>query len=51
MVKDHPSGKHSSEKYSLQFLFQSGPSIPLPFPECGEDPTADELDCKESTCG
>jgi parallel beta-helix repeat protein len=33
--------------YALQFLFVDGPVIPPPFPECGVDPTLDELGCLE----
>ena len=31
--------------YVLQFLFVEGPVIPPPYPECGIDPTVDELGC------
>jgi len=33
--------------YMLTYLFQGGPAPKEPFPEVGEDPTFDLLDCKE----
>ncbi|MEM7232539.1 MAG: hypothetical protein AAF517_10210 [Planctomycetota bacterium] len=33
--------------YVLSFLFLGGTPIPEPYPECGEDPTEDDLDCEE----
>ncbi len=33
--------------YILQNLFANGPAIPPPYPECGIDPTEDELGCVE----
>ncbi len=33
--------------YILQNLFANGPAIPPPYPECGVDPTRDNLDCAE----
>ncbi len=33
--------------FMLQNLFANGPAIPPPYPECGVDPTEDELDCAE----
>ena len=35
----------SDAVYALAFLFSGGPALPAPFPDCGEDPTADELLC------
>ena len=32
--------------FMLNFLFASGPDPAAPFPECGVDPTADELNCE-----
>lgn len=31
--------------FALSFLYQGGAAPPPPFPGCGEDPTADALDC------
>ncbi len=31
--------------YNLSYQFSSGPPPPLPFPDCGQDPTADSLGC------
>jgi hypothetical protein len=31
--------------YLTSYLFYGGPPPPAPFPACGTDPTADELDC------
>ncbi len=31
----------------LSYLFANGPDLPPPFPECGSDPTADQLSCSE----
>ncbi len=39
--------------YVLNFLFNGGPPPPAPFPDCGEDPTADDLgecDYPEENC-
>ncbi len=33
--------------YGLNYLFTEGPAPPVPFPGCGTDPTADELDCAD----
>ncbi|MBN1420940.1 MAG: hypothetical protein JXP34_19370, partial [Planctomycetes bacterium] len=33
----------------LNYLFSSGPAPKAPFPDCGEDPTADTLGCKTFT--
>jgi len=42
----------SDAVYTLSFLFRSGPVIPAPFPDCGEDPTPDDLpDCDEPSAG
>lgn len=30
----------------ILFLFLDGPALPFPFPGCGLDPTADDLDCE-----
>ncbi|MGE4632721.1 MAG: metallophosphoesterase [Planctomycetota bacterium] len=35
----------SDPVYLLTFLFSGGAEPPAPFPACGEDPTADALDC------
>src|SRR5262245_54889784 len=36
----------------LSYLFRAGSAPPAPFPGCGEDPTADELDCvTNAACG
>jgi hypothetical protein len=34
----------------LQHLFQGGAAPPAPYPECGPDPTADDLTCESSAC-
>ena len=31
--------------YIIAYQFESGPQLPAPFGACGEDPTADALDC------
>ena len=31
--------------YALNFLFTGGPQPAPPYPDCGEDPTGDDLDC------
>ena len=31
--------------YLIEYLFRAGVSPPAPFPECGADPTEDEVDC------
>jgi secreted PhoX family phosphatase len=31
--------------YSLNYLFRSGIAPPSPYPDCGEDPSADDVDC------
>ena len=37
--------------FVLQYLFDSGPPIPPPYPNCGTDPTVDDLECREfPTC-
>ncbi|MCA8962240.1 MAG: hypothetical protein KDC38_17065 [Planctomycetes bacterium] len=37
--------------YQLSYLFIAGaPPPPLPFPDCGVDPTFDALDCQEIAC-
>ncbi|MBI4606305.1 MAG: PQQ-dependent sugar dehydrogenase [Planctomycetes bacterium] len=36
--------------YIVLGLFAGGPPPPPPYPDCGEDPTADSLDCAASTC-
>ncbi len=33
--------------YTLQNLFANGPAIPPPYPDCGLDPTVDNLGCVE----
>ncbi len=35
--------------YSLEFQFLAGPPPLLPFPGCGDDSTADGLDCRAYT--
>jgi hypothetical protein len=39
--------------YLLEYLFRAGRSLPAPFPECGIDPTPDDLSCSgpSSGCG
>jgi len=38
--------------YTLRHLFLGGPEPPAPFPECGPDPTDDDLTCDEfAPCG
>ena len=37
----------SDAVYQLSALFLGGASIPAPYPDCGDDPTAGELDCRE----
>jgi hypothetical protein len=36
--------------YLSDYLTGGGPEPPAPFPECGVDPTGDELGCTESPC-
>lgn len=36
---------------SLMFLFANGPPLPAPFPDCGDDPTSDILECQLSLSG
>ncbi|MEM7261568.1 MAG: YHYH protein [Planctomycetota bacterium] len=40
----------SDAVFVVNFLFLGGPAIAAPFPECGEDTTADGLDCDSSAC-
>ena len=38
--------------YLLNWLFRLDPAPAAPFPDCGADPTGDELDCPvEGSCG
>jgi hypothetical protein len=38
--------------FEFNFLFLGGPAMPAPYPECGVDPTDDELSCKSfDFCG
>ena len=32
--------------YLANFLFSTGPEPPQPYPDCGPDPTVDDLDCE-----
>ncbi len=32
--------------YGLNYLFAEGPAPPLPFPDCGSDPTEDAVGCE-----
>ncbi len=41
----------SDAVYSLLNLFTDGTPPPAPYPDCGEDPTADGVGCATSTCG
>lgn len=34
----------------LEYLFSDAEDLPPPFPDCGMDPTADDLDCAVSAC-
>jgi len=34
----------------IRYLFQQGPALPLPFRDCGVDPTPDSLKCEEVPC-
>ncbi|MBN1420208.1 MAG: lamin tail domain-containing protein [Planctomycetes bacterium] len=36
--------------YLLNYLFSDGPDPKSPFPSCGEDPTADAIDCASYDC-
>lgn len=36
----------SDATYALSFLFLGGPALPVPFPRCGGDPSADALSCE-----
>ncbi len=36
--------------YMASFFFGGGPAPPLPFPNCGNDPTADQLNCLSHSC-
>ena len=36
--------------YTLNFLFTGGAQPPVPFEDCGFDPTKDDLDCQFSWC-
>jgi hypothetical protein len=41
----------SDPLYLLNFLFLGGPAVPPPHPDCGFDPSADELGCEpEAAC-
>jgi hypothetical protein len=46
-------GEHdiSDAVYALSSLFALGPPPPAPYPDCGEDPTADALACTVSSPG
>lgn len=35
----------------LVYMFSDSPGLPAPFPDCGIDATADDLDCRVGTCG
>ena len=41
----------SDASYLLGFLFLGGTPPPAPFPQCGEDPSDDALDCASPACG
>ena len=41
----------SDAVYSLFSLFTDGTPPPAPYPDCGEDPTGDDVGCTTSTCG
>jgi hypothetical protein len=37
--------------YILKYLYVPGaPEPPAPFPECGSDPTEDDLECNDHPC-
>ncbi len=36
--------------YALSYLFAGGEPPPAPFPDCGADPTPDDLDCQTYNC-
>jgi hypothetical protein len=36
--------------YLYTFLFMGGPRPPQPYPNCGGDPTQDDLHCEWSSC-
>ncbi|HLU47844.1 MAG TPA: right-handed parallel beta-helix repeat-containing protein [Planctomycetota bacterium] len=49
-VDDSGSLELTDSVYLLSYLFQSGSPPSAPYPECGVDPTADELACVEAEC-
>jgi len=49
---DNGSIELSDPIYSLGFLFLGGAVFPAPYPDCGDDPSRDRLDCLENPgCG
>lgn len=44
-VNDDGMVDSSDATYLIAYEFQGGPAPPAPFPDCGTDPTDDELDC------
>lgn len=44
-VNDDGQVDASDAVYNIQYLFQGGSAPPQPFPDCGIDPTEDELGC------
>ncbi|MEM7234415.1 MAG: dockerin type I repeat-containing protein, partial [Planctomycetota bacterium] len=49
-VNDDANVDISDALYVLNFLFLGGAPVPPPSPECGVDPTPDELECASSAC-
>ena len=45
-IDDNSSIELSDAIYVLNYLFLGGRLLPAPFPDCGEDSSADELDCE-----
>jgi hypothetical protein len=50
-VNDNGRTDITDPVYVFNYLFLNGPILRQPYPGCGVDPTADPLDCEESTPG
>jgi hypothetical protein len=44
-ANDDGNGNIADASFTLNFLFLGGPETPAPYPDCGVDPTPDNLDC------
>ena len=49
-VDDSGGIEISDPIYLLDHLFLGGPPPEAPYPDCGEDPTPDALDCSSPAC-